>query len=538
MSSHRAGAGVRSLLVPLTRRQFIWSAAASTAALASPNLDRGEWRHLLHAQTPDAAYGVFRHGVASGDPLADRVMLWTRVTPADSRAQPAVDVQWRIAADPGLGQVVARGTVRTTADRDFTVKVDAGGLQPGRPYYFAFETGGARSPVGRTKTLPAGAVDRLRLASVCCSNYPAGYFNVYRCLANRPDLDAVVHVGDYIYEFENGRYGEGSGLLRIPEPRREAVTLGDYRMRYATYRADPDLQEAHRQHPFIAVWDDHEITNNAWIGGAANHNPEQGEGDWAVRKAAAYRAYLEWMPIRESPGPGIRLYRTFRFGTLVDLLMLDTRGLRDRQADATDVAALADPNRTMLGAAQEAWLFDQLRQSQGAGTAWRMLGQQVMFSRIIPPGRPVLTSDTWEGYQAARDRMFEYLTAERVRDVAILSGDLHSSWALDVARNPWDGYQAATGDGSLAVEILAPAISSPPLFADPKLRENAPLFRALLPNLKFLDGESRGYVLLDITPQRMQADWYFVPTVLERSAAESRAAAFVCERGSSHLTPA
>jgi alkaline phosphatase D len=415
--------------------------------------------------------------------------------------------------------------------------VEAGGLQPGRPYYYGFEAGGDRSPVGRTRTLPAGAVDRVRLASVCCSNYPAGFFNVYRCLANREDLDAIVHVGDYIYEFQNGVYGEGSGLLRIPEPRREAVTLSDYRIRYATYRTDPDLQEAHRQHPFIVVWDDHEMTNDAWAGGAANHNPDQGEGDWATRKAAAYRAYLEWMPIRESPGGGIRLYRSFRFGTLVDLVMLDTRAFRDRQVATTDVKALEDPGRSILGADQEAWLFNELRSSQRADTGWRVLGQQVMFSRVVPPGRGVLLSDTWEGYQASRDRIFDFLAAERVRDVAVLSGDLHSSWAFDVPRNPFSGYQA-TGEGSLAVELLAPPISSPPLFTDPTLRERSVLLRALLPHLKFLDGESRGYVLADITRAQLRAEWYFVPSVLERSAAETRAAAFVCERGSAHLAPA
>lgn len=535
----------------LTRREFLWSAAASVGSLRDPTGQRwpggppsGRTALALgsswHAQTPDdTSSGRFRHGVASGDPLADRVILWTRVTPADGGASTqAIDVRWRIARDPALVHTVAQGSVRTTAERDFTVKADAGGLQPGRPFYYAFETGGERSPVGRTRTLPAGAVDRVRLASVCCSNYPSGFFNVYRCLANRPDLDAIVHVGDYIYEFENGRYGNGTALLRIPEPRREAVTLSDYRIRYATYRRDPDLQEAHRQHPFIVVWDDHELTNNAWAGGGINHNPDQGEGDWATRKAAAYRAYLEWMPVRESRGAGIRLYRSFRFGTLVDLVMLDTRALRDQQVDTINVAALADPHRSILGADQEAWLFGELRSSQRAGTGWRVLGQQVMFSRVVPPGRPVMLADSWEGYQASRDRIFDFLAAERVRDVAVLSGDLHSSWAFDVPRNPWDGYRESTGEGSLAVELLAPAISSPPLFTDPALREQSALLRRLLPHLKLLEGESRGYVLVDITRTQLQGEWYFVPSVLERSAAETRAAGFVCERGSAHLAQA
>ncbi len=512
--------------MPLSRRQFLWSTAAYAAASAT----------ALSAHAQSAGGPVFAHGVASGDPLADRVILWTRVTPPESVA--TVDVQWRVATDEAMTQVVARGRVTTSAGRDFTVKVDAGGLQPGRTWYYTFDALEARSPVGRTKTLPTGPLARLRLAQLCCSNYPAGFFNVYRCVASRDDLDAVVHVGDYIYEFENGVYGDGSALLRIPEPRREAVTLGDYRIRYATYRTDPDLQDAHRRHPFIAVWDDHELTNDAWAGGAANHNPEQGEGDWPARQAAAYRAYLEWMPVREAPGTGIRLYRAFRFGDLADLVMLDTRGLRDRQVATDDVAGLTDPKRSMLGEEQEAWLYSQLRGSQASGTAWRVLGQGVMFSRLVQPGQPVLLSDTWEGYQASRDRIFDFMQAERMRDMAVLGGDLHSSWALDVPRNPVTGYRAATGEGSLAIEILAPAISSPALFAAPGLRERAPLLRTLLQNLKYLEGDSRGYVIVDITRERLQAEFFFVPTVTERSAAESRAAAFVCERGSSRLVPA
>ena len=514
----------------LSRRQFLWSTAASAAAFSRP------WGAApAFAQSPPAQ--VFAHGVASGDPRADRVMLWTRVAPPEG-ASTVDNIEWRVGTDAALGQIVARGTVATNAGRDFTVKVDAGGLQPGRTYYYAFQALGEQSAIGRTKTLPAGNVARVRLAHLCCSNYPAGYFNVYRCVANREDIDAVVHVGDYIYEFENGVYGDGTALLRIPEPRREAVTLGDYRIRYATYRTDPDLQEAHRLHPFIAVWDDHELTNDAWAGGAANHNPEQGEGDWPTRQAAAYRAYLEWMPVRETAGPGIRLYRSFRFGNLADLVMLDVRGHRDRQVATDDLAGLADPARTMLGREQEAWLFSQLRASQASGAAWRVLGQGVMFSRLVPPGQPVLLSDTWEGYQASRDRIFDFLQAGRVRDLAILGGDLHSSWALDVPRNPVSGYRAATGEGSLGVEILAPAISSPALFAAPGLRERAPLLRAILQNLKYLEGNSQGYVIVDITRERLQAEWFFVPTVTERSAAETRAAAFVCERGSSRLAPA
>jgi alkaline phosphatase D len=203
----------------------------------------------------------------------------------------------------------------------------------------------------------------------------------------------------------------------------------------------------------------------------------------------------------------------------------------------SDLAGLVNPRRTILGAPQEQWLFGQLRASQRAETTWRVLGQQVMFSRIARPGRGAFITDTWEGYQSARDRVFDFLAAERVRDVAILSGDIHSSWAFDLPRNPFDGYDRS-GTGSLAVELLAPAISSEPLFTDPAIRDRSVLLRAVLPHLKFLDGEHNGYVVVDITRQQLRGDWYFVPTVLERSPAETRAAAFVCERGSAHLTEA
>jgi alkaline phosphatase D len=506
----------------LNRRDFLWSTAASGLLLP----------FTMRAQAPGGTASTrFAHGVASGDPLADRVMLWTRVS---GTAEP-VDVGWRIASDPALARVVGSGTVRTASARDFTVKVDAGGLDPGTTYYYAFEVGGERSPVGRTRTLPGGRVDRLRFAVVSCSNYPFGFFNVYARVAERADLDAVLHLGDYTYEFENGRYGDGAKIGRVPKPAGETITLDDYRARYATYRSDPDLQEAHRQHPFITVWDDHELANNAWRDGAANHQPET-EGDWAARRTAAYRAYLEWLPVREQPGFLPQLYRTFRFGGLLDLVMLDTRSLRDRQAGADELEAIADPRRTILGAAQEAWCADQLRASRREGTRWRVLGQQVLFARLTPRGQKVRNADSWDGYQGARERLLDAIESPRVDNVVILTGDVHSSWALDVPRSGWEAYRARDGEGSLAVEIVTPAISSPPMFAaDGQGRERAAAMRVFLPHLKFVDGEHRGYVVLDVTATRVQADWFFVPTVTERSPGETHGASLLTESGRSHL---
>ena len=514
--------------MPPSRRRFLRGAAAAAAAAA--------WPLGLRAQTPaDPVSRLFRHGVASGDPLGDRVILWTRVSTDTPGAIDVTEVRWLLASDERLTRIVASGAASAAAERDFTVKVDAGGLAPGRRYFYAFEAGGERSPVGRTATLPADGTARVRLASVSCSNYPAGYFNVYRCVANREDLDAVLHLGDYIYEFADGVYGDSTASGRLPLPAGEAVTLHDYRLRYAIYRSDPDLQQAHATHPFIVVWDDHELANDAWTGGAVNHGAS--DGDWAVRRASAYQAYLEWMPVREFAGPDIRLYRDFRFGGLIDLLMLDTRGHRDAQLFGGTNRAISAPGRSLLGAEQEAWLFDRLRSSRRTGTMWRVLGQQVLFSPITPPLVPVLNADAWDGYPAARTRVLDLLSSEGIGDVAILTGDLHSSWALDVPRDPWRGYDSRSGAGSLAVELVTPAVSSPPLFTDPALRDRTAMIRLLAPHLEYLEGESRGYILLDITRDRLQADWYFVPNVTERSDGESKAASFVCERGSSRLVP-
>jgi alkaline phosphatase D len=509
--------------MPLSRRDFLGGVSASTLA----------WSMRARAQGVAQSPLPFRHGVASGDPLPDRVILWTRVTPPGGGDDP-IDVRWVVATNPELTEVVTGGTSRTSAEHDFTVKVDVGGLEPGQTYYYAFDRGRERSAVGRTKTTPEGAVDRVRLATVCCSNYPAGYFTVYRHLAERTDLDAVIHLGDYIYEFENGTLGDGTAINRLPEPPRELVTLEDYRRRYAQYRTDLDLQKVHRQHPFIVVWDDHELANNAWRSGAAAHDPAT-EGAWSTRRAAAYRAYMEWMPIREVDGLGIRLYRKTSFGSLVDLLMLDARALRDEQVDSLDLGALSSPRRTILGAEQEAWLHQQLQVSVAAGTAWRVLGQQVLFSPLTPNAGPALNPDMWDGYRAERARLLDLLATANVPDVAILSGDFHSSWAFDVPADPWQGYTPSTGEGSLAVELLAPPVSSPPLFLNRTLRAQLGLLRPTLPHLRYLEGDRCGYVLVDITNERLLAEYHLVPEVRVPGATISRAGAFTCMRGTAHL---
>jgi len=258
-----------------------------------------------------------------------------------------------------------------------------------------------------------------------------------------------------------------------------------------------------------------------------------------VRKAAGYKAYLEWMPIRESNEPGIHLYRTFRFGGLADLVMLDTRALRDRQVASSNAEGLADPARTLMGAAQEAWMFDELRASQRANTPWRLLGQQIMFASITPPGTRPTNTDAWDGYPAQRGRVLDFVERERIGNLVILTGDAHSSWGFDVPRNPWNGYRAA-GSGSLAVELVTPAISSPPpaMFESANGNEAAAAVRVALPHLKYLDGVRRGYAVVDVTAAAVRANWYFSPDVRVHSDAEVAGGSVVCERGSAHLQPA
>lgn len=464
---------------------------------------------------------VFQHGVASGDPLSDAVILWTRVTP-EGVVTPRVPVTWQIARDVGFTRVVGSGVVTTGAERDHTVKIDARGLDAGTTYYYRFIALGGSSPIGRTRTAPRGGVERLRFAVASCASYAHGYFHGYRHMAARIDLDAVIHLGDYIYEYGNGHFGSA----REYDPPHEIVTLADYRRRYAQYRRDGDLQAAHQQHPFIVIWDDHESANDAWKGGAQNHT-EGREGAWAERRAAARRAHAEWMPIREH-GDG-RIWRALRFGDLVDLLLLDTRSWgRDRQASAGDGAALADPARTLLGRDQEAWLRRELARSTAA---WRLVGQQVMMGQVPQQ----LNVDAWDGYPAARQRFFDILIEERVRDVVVLTGDIHASYAIDLAPAPLDPgrYNSTTGEGALAVEIVTPGITSPG-----DTREAAARLEPMIlenPHIRYVDLWRRGYVVLDVTPERAQAAWFHYEAPERRRVDERFAAAFAARRGESHL---
>lgn len=319
------------------------------------------------------------------------------------------------------------------------------------------------------------------------------------------------------------------------------MSLEDYRLRHAQYKTDPDLSEAHRQHPFIAVWDDHESANDAFRDGAENHQPDA-EGDWQARKQRAIGAYFEWMPIRGQVDDSGRVYRSFRFGNLLDVILLDTRLIgRDRQvSDACDAASLRDPDRQLLGEAQENWFFEQLSRSHDAGTRWRVIGQQVMFGQLVnalAPGARVFNVDQWDGYAASRARVLKKLEECGIDNVVVLTGDIHSSWGMDITENPFDpaGYDPSTGAGSLAVEFVTPVVTSPGIEDPAQAAGFAALLRVTHPHIKFVELNRRGYALLDITPERVQAEWYHVGTIGERSSAESLAATLQVLHGTNHL---
>ena len=446
----------------------------------------------------DPALAPFYHGVASGDPLHDRVILWTRVTP-DGSVLPGEDVavSWRVATDTAMTNIVASGSTVTNDSRDYTVKVDAQGLSPYTCYYFDFAALGKYSLRGRTKTAPQGDADSVRLAVVSCSNYENGYFNSYASIVARNDLDAVLHLGDYLYEYAASAGVDG----RLTEPANEIITLSDYRTRYSHYRLDPDLRRVHQQYPFVTVWDDHESANNAWKDGAENHTPGT-EGDWVVRKANSIQAYLEWLPVRENPTFPERIYRSISFGDLFKLYMLDTRIIgRDEQVGATS-GLLNDPNRSLLGQDQYNWLLNEM---QWNTSRWNIIGQQVMMAPLEAFGL-VINTDQWDGYQFERTKLYNDILASSIKNVVVLTGDIHTSWANDL---PHTGYNASTGAGSVGVEFVVTSVTS----TSSPISFGTSIIQSFNSHMKWIELSRKGYLTLDINKDRVQSDWWFVDNI-------------------------
>ena len=539
--------------VTLARRRFLGGAAAVAAGTAVPSSVRS-----LAAAATDSALAPFLHGVASGDPLADRVVLWTRITPRSGDA--VVPVRWIVALDPALRRVVRQGSTGAVAARDHTVKVDAGGLQPYTTYYYAFEALGRRSMVGRTRTAPADAtaVARLRFAVATCAKYDNGYFNAYARIAEA-DVDAVLHCGDYIYE---GATDSDAVAGREPRPATEVRTLAEYRARYAHYRTDPDLQRMHQQHPMVATWDDHEASNDSWAGGASSHDPET-EGTWAARKAAAQRVYDEWMPVRlPNPVDPSRIYRRLGFGGLADLVVVDTRlEGRSQQLEGLDGDTVVtdprvnDPTRQMYSPVQRRFVETSLSASPAT---WKLVVNQVLVSQLRAVGLPrdvsdalaalggsgvptegvALAADIWDGYAAERQRLLGFLRSRSVTGVVVLTGDIHASLANDLSEDPYDPLLPP-----VAVELVTPSVTStnfdemlgvPPRTTSIGIEAAV---RTQNPNTKYVELDSNGWLLLDVTRDRVQGEWYFVDTLATRSPGQRLDATWQTVRGSNRLSP-
>lgn len=428
----------------------------------------------------------FYHGVASGDPLSDAVIIWTRVTPDDFTAP--VDVSYTMATDTGMVNVVSQGNITTDASVDYTVKFDVTGLSPDTYYYYEFEALGQRSATGRTKTAPVGAVDSLRFAIVSCANLEAGFFNVYRAILERNDVEAVLMLGDYIYEYEEGGYSPNSNVDRIFDPTTETITLDDYRLRYSVYHMDRDMQELHQNFPWICVWDDHESANDSYLDGAENHNA--GEGLWADRKMAAEKAYFEWLPIREKAPNNYEIFRKFGYGDMLDLFMVDTR-LHGREEQGVNES---DPNRTMLGTDQYGWLTSELKNSTAQ---WKVLGNQVVFAPITVFGIPI-NNDAWDGYPAERQNLLDSITQNNIENFTVITGDIHTSWAFDIEN----------GNNNAGVEFVTPSVTSPGIPIN-----GGSILMIENQHLKFVELTKRGFIILDMNSQRIQADWFFMNTI-------------------------
>ena len=539
----------------LSRRRALQLGVAAGAGLAVATAE------------PAAATAVrpsFLHGVASGDPLHDSVILWTRVTPRPgdtpgSGRGPVVTVTWELATDPQFRRIACSGTVQAGPDRDHTVKVEAPRLRPGSQFWYRFRCNGVTSPVGRTRTAaaPDAAVPRLRMAVVSCANWQAGWFTAYRHLAERTDLDLVLHLGDYLYEYAPGEYQARDVVVRPHDPPKEMTTLAHYRRRHAQYKTDRDLQALHAVAPWIVTWDDHESANDAWSGGAENHTPGA-EGEWRQRRSFAQRAYAEWMPVRYEAGG--KLFRRFRCGRLVSLSMLDLRTYRDEQVDSPVDPALDDPNRTIAGREQLQFLLDGLADRS---VQWKLVGNPVMIAPVrfpntldtgtaaaiaelveadAPPVAGVpYNVDQWDGYPAERAKVLAHLRDRGIRDTVFLTGDIHSGWACDL---PVDGLRYPVDGNSVGVELVCTSVTSDNLdditMTPPRSSSLAveTAFKANNPHIKYLDFDSHGYSVLEVTPAGVQMDWYTLIDRTDRNSAAVHSVSYRVPAGTQKVQPA
>lgn len=490
----------------------------------------------------------FTHGVASGEPGADRVLLWTRYCAASETR-----LRWELSDSLDFTRIVAAGDTLASPERDCCAKALASGLAPGKYYYYRFiAPSGATSDIGRTRTLPVGKTSRFRIAVFSCSNYGFGWFNAYAHAAEAGDFDLAVHLGDYLYEYHRGEYPSANQALvgREAQPVNELVALGDYRRRYAQYRSDPDLQRVHQLYPFVAMWDDHETANDTWQNGAENHQNGT-EGDFNLRKAASERAWREWLPVSDDN------WASYEIGNLATLFRLETRhvarsepldlgkaiaGTKPGEADAAFAAfrdgAWRDPSRELLGSAQQQWLAEGLARSSRANKPWQILGQQIVMGELAmadmvkdglaanaSPGlrRRIeamlaashagipLNMDAWDGYPAARDRL--YAAALQVdANLLVLAGDSHNAWAFDL-----DHHGARVGVEMAAQSVTSPGAEQSLGWIKPDALARASVERNR--QLKWCDTAQRGYLALELTPSHATGEWRFLATVRQKGTA-------------------
>jgi alkaline phosphatase D len=514
----------------VSRRGFLAGAGAA-AAVTATRLP-GAW-----AGSPGRLASPFTLGVASGDPAGHAVVLWTRLAPEPLHGggMPSrnVAVEWQVAADEKFSNVVRRGTATARPEHAHSVHVDVRGLRPGRPLWYRFKVGGEISPVGRTKPTPGRhqRVNRMRFAFASCQQFEHGYFTAYRHMAN-DDLDLVVHLGDYIYEYGPDEYVAPGGNVRRHRGS-EIVSLADYRNRLAQYKRDPDLQAAHAAFPWVFTWDDHEVENDYADEDSEDAIPTR---RFLRRRANAYKAYWEHMPLRPSSlpqGPNKRIYRRLRFGDLALFSILDTRQYRDDQACprssgefvgggqvVEDCAAITDPERTMLGPAQERWLLRGLGRSEAH---WNVIAQQFLMAYLDEkpgPGTAFWTDD-WNGYQAARRRILSHLHHRRVSNPIVIGGDIHSYWATDLKANFRE-----PASPTIASEFVGTSITSanpPPDLFPPFLPDN--------PHIKYFDGEHHGYVRCDLNRRRWRSDFEVVEDITVPRSGSRTLASFEVESG-------
>ena len=530
----------------ITRRNILTASAAASVAACAPAKPGKPYS----AKT-DLPSGIFKLGIASGDPHTNSVVLWTHISPIDPR-QNSVPVEWEVSLTPDMRDPVMRGQDIATRAKDWTFKAIPKGLEAGQVYFYQFKSEGAASPIGRTRTLPVGAVDKLRFAVVSCANWQQGYFNVYDHISRSGDFDALIHLGDYFYEYGVDKANDAMTKAgRLHQPPHEVLTLEDYRIRHAQYRSDPNLQATTANMPLIPIWDDHESSNDSWKDGAENH--QEGEGDWADRKQAALRAYFEWMPVRP-PEAGRALsafYRDYKWGDLMRLFVWETRlfargepVLIEEHFDLFQTPEgietfrseiLNDPSRDMLGAQQEAEVLSALSASKAEGETWRVIGNQVVMARLTTPDLTPYVSedviaeiekqwppirqfvelskhrlpvypDSWDGYAAARESLFQKLDDAGVNDLLVLTGDAHEYWANNLTRD--DGTK-------MGVELGTSSVSSDTLkaFMGETVKDYALLMTRSNPDVAYYNAENRGYMDLTLTPTKGQVRFMAVDTV-------------------------